>query len=153
MRVAKSGDIPWTRTIGPRSGGNYSDDVPEEQRQGGRQKTLFKGEKWTRGNFEMVVLRTVKTEQVRHYPRHRHDFDQLRLTLVGTSEWAPGYITPVGHIIYMSAGTFYGPYDRQEGDEQLHIQFQGANGALFVDYDSLKAARDALAKKGTFEKG
>src|SRR4051812_41493253 len=132
MRVAKYAEIPWTRTIGSRGNGNYNtnyDDpsIPEDQKPGGRQKTLFSGEKGQPGNFEMVVLRTVRTEAVRHYPRHRHDFDQLRMTLLGLPEWAPGFITPEGCVIYMAAGTHYGPYDRQEGEEQLHIQFAGAN--------------------------
>lgn len=158
MRVAKYAEVPWTRTIGSRGSGDYNvahqdETLPEEKKPGGRQKTLFRGTKGAPGNFEMVVLRTVRTEAVRHYPRHHHDFDQLRMTLVGNPQWTPGNVTPEGGVIYMAAGTHYGPYDRQEGEEQLHIQFAGANGALFVDYDSLKAARDALAKKGSFEKG
>jgi hypothetical protein len=154
MRIARYDELPWTRTIGSRGSGDYNDEsLPEDKRQGGRQRTLFKGTPHTHGNFEMVVLRTVRSEAVRHYPRHHHDFDQLRMTLRGNPEWAPGIRTPQGWVIYVAAGTFYGPYDRQEGEEQLHIQFEGANRALFIDYDSLKAARDALAKKGTFERG
>jgi hypothetical protein len=51
------------------------------------------------------------------------------------------------------AAIYYGPYDRTGGDSQLHIQFEGANGFPFADYDSLNNARDALSKTGTFEKG
>lgn len=154
MQVVKYADIPWTRTIGSRSGGNYADEsLPEEKRPGGRQRTLFKGTAGEPGNFEMVVLHTAKSEIVRHYPRHHHTFDQMRVTLAGNPQWTPGNVTPVGWVIYMAAGCYYGPYDRQEDEDQLHIQFEGANCPQFVSYDELKAARDRLSKRGTFDKG
>jgi hypothetical protein len=154
MRVTKYAEQPWIRSIGSRTGGDAEwDKLPEDKKPGGRMRQLFKGEAGQPGNFEMVVSWSAPTEMVRHYPRHRHDFDQLRLTLSGNPSWTPGNVTPEGCIVYMAAGTYYGPYDRQENEEQLHIQFAGANGAPFVDYDSLRVARDTLAKKGAFEKG
>jgi len=154
MRVAKYEQIPWTRTIGSRSGGNYNDEsLPEEKRPGGRQRTLFKGKDGEPGNFEMVVLHTARSEVVRNYPRHRHTFDQMRVTLSGEPQWTPGNVTPVGWVIYMCAGCFYGPYQRQEDEDQLHIQFEAPNCPAFVSYDALKAARDRLSQRGTFDKG
>ena len=154
MKVTKYAEQPWIRSIGSRTGGNVEwDKLPEDKKPGGRMRQLFKGTPGQPGNFEMVVSWSAPTEQVRHYPRHRHDFDQLRMTLAGNPCWTPGNVTPLGCIVYMAAGTYYGPYDRQEKDEQLHIQFEGANGAPFVSYDELRAARDTLAKRGTFEKG
>jgi hypothetical protein len=154
MRVAKYADIPWTRTIGSRGGGSAEyDKLPDAEKPGNRFKRMFQGTPGELGNFEMAVNRTTPSTFVRHYPRHHHDFDQLRLTLKGNPEWTPGTPTPTGCFIYVAAGTFYGPYDRQEDDEQLHIQFAGADGMIFVDYDALMAAREVLIKKGSFEKG
>ena len=116
-------------------------------------QSLFKGEPGELGNFEISVSLTTPSEEVKRYPRHHHIFEQLRMTLVGTPEWTPRTATPPGWVIYVGAGTFYGPYDRQAGHEQLHIQFEGANCPPFPGYEALMASRDALAAKGSFEKG
>jgi hypothetical protein len=113
-------------------------------------KPVFKGKPGSQGNFEMAVY---SYEARKVYPRHHHDFDQIRYTLAGVSPWAPGQAAPEGDVVYFPAGTYYGPYERDKGLEILFIQFQGAGCPTFVDYDSLQVAHDELAKKGTFEKG
>jgi hypothetical protein len=154
MQVAKYAEIEWTRTVGSRGGGSKRyDELPADKRPGNRFKRLFKGVPGEPGNFEVSVTKTIRSEEVKHYPRHHHIFEQLRMTLVGTPEWTPRSPTPPGWVIYVGAGTFYGPYDRQEGHEQLHIQFEGANCPPFPGYEALMSARDALAAKGSFEKG
>jgi hypothetical protein len=154
MQVAKYAEIEWTRTVGSRGGGSKRyDELAVEQRPGNRFKRLFKGEVGELGNFEISVTLTTASDEVKHYPRHHHIFEQLRMTLVGTPEWTPRTPTPPGWVIYVGAGTFYGPYDRQAGHEQLHIQFEGANCPPFPGYEALMAARDALAARGSFEKG
>jgi hypothetical protein len=154
MRVATYEEIPWTRSHGLR-GGNPKEQVADAKTGNSMHRRLFKGTPGKPGNFEMIVIWTQYSDSGsgRFFPRHRHPFDQLRLTLAGTPEWTPGVQTPPGSINYIPAGTWYGPYERHGGHQQLHIQFAGANGALFVDYDALIEARDALAAKGKFENG
>jgi hypothetical protein len=150
MRVAKYSELPWDHFAGVRASGNG--DSSGKQPQGSGFKRLFQGEAGQPGNFEMVVLLTGESSG-HHFPRHRHDFDQLRWTLAGSPEWTPGRPTPTGTLVYTPAGTYYGPYDRHAGDEQLHVQFEGANGAPFVHYDMFLQARAELAQKGTFDRG
>lgn len=154
MRVAKYAEAPWRRFGNNRGTSTENpDDLPEDQKPGVRYRSLFKGRPGVPGNFEMVVLYTPSDDSGRHFPRHHHNFDQLRYTISGNPEWAPGHPCPPGSIVYTPAGTYYGPYDRHAGEEQLHVQFEGANGAPFVDYETLLAAQMTLAQKGTFEKG
>ena len=147
MRVSNYAETEFIRGIGSRGGGSS-----DYNQQPGTMKPLLRGTRGQPGNFEMVVSRSGLDGIERFYPRHRHDFDQLRMALAGTVKWTPGNPTPPGCITYFPAGCYYGPYGRQE-EEHLHIQFEGPNGAPFIDYDSLRAARDALAKKGSFDGG
>jgi hypothetical protein len=159
MRVARYSEVPWTRSIGLRGGGNYEDpSIPDDEKPGSRYKRYFKGTPGVPGHFEAVILagkwsETSDAGTGRSYPRHRHNFDQLRYTISGSPEIMPGHPCPAGSLVYTAAGTYYGPYDRHAGEMQLHVQFEGANGAPFVDYDALIEARDRLVRKGRFESG
>ena len=147
MRVANYAEAEYVRGIGSRGGGSSDyNQQPATMRQ------LLEGAPGQPGNFAMVVITGTAEGIQRLNPRHRHDFDQLRMTLSGKAEWTPGHPTPPGCITYFPAGCYYGPYGRQQ-EEHLHIQFEGPNGEPFIDYDSLRAARDALAKKGSFDMG
>jgi hypothetical protein len=153
MRVAKYRDTTVFR-LGVRGGMSEADaSLPEDQKPGVQYRRLFKGDPAKPGNFEMVLLRSPRSDASIHFPRHRHDFDQVRLTLAGNPAWAPKRTVPPGHIVYTAAGTFYGPYDRYADEEQLHIQFEGANHARFLDYDTLARARREMAANGRFERG
>jgi len=149
VRIARYSEIPWSYFAGVRATGNT--DASGNEPRGSGYKRLFQGKPGP-GNFEAVVLLT-NPSGGNFFPRHRHDFDQLRWTITGSPEWTPGRPTPAGTLVYTPAGTWYGPYERHAGDEQLHVQFEGANGAPFVHYDMFLEARRELAKRGTFEKG
>lgn len=153
MQVSKYRDTTVFR-LGVRGGMSEADaDLPEDQKPGVQYRRLFKGDPAKPGNFEMVLLRSPLNDASIHFPRHRHDFDQVRLTLAGKPAWAPKREVPPGHVVYTAAGTFYGPYDRFADEEQLHIQFEGANHARFLDYDTLARARREMAAHGRFERG
>jgi hypothetical protein len=155
VRIAKYVDQPWKRFANNRGSDrpDDSDNVPDNQLPGVRYRRLFTGVTGQPGNYEAVILWTPTEDAGRHFPRHRHDFDQLRYTIAGNPLMGPDQPTPPGHIAYTPAGTFYGPYDRHAGEIQIHVQFEGANRAPFVDYDTLVEANLELAKRGTFEKG
>ena len=147
MRISSYAEAEFVRGIGSRGGGSS-----DYNQQPATMRELLKGTPGEPGNFEMVVSKSGMDGVERFYPRHRHDFDQLRMALSGTVHWTPGNPTPPGCLTYFPAGCYYGPYGRQE-EEHLHIQFEGPDSEPFIDYDSLRAARDALAKKGSFEGG
>jgi hypothetical protein len=153
MQVSKYRDTTVFR-LGVRGGMSEADaSLPEDQKPGVQYRRLFKGDPAKPGNFEMVLLRSPLNDASIHFPRHRHDFDQVRLTLAGKPAWAPKREVPPGQVVYTAAGTFYGPYDRFADEEQLHIQFEGANHARFLDYDTLAQARREMATRGRFERG
>ncbi len=112
-------------------------------------KYLLRGQHGARDNYELSLFWTPPTYST---PRHHHNFDQLRLTLQGEFEWAPGRATGPGGVVYMPEGTYYGP---QGGIDSvvLLLQFGGANGAGFMGYDELRRGYRELAEVGTFEDG
>jgi hypothetical protein len=153
MRVVKYEEVPWTRNNGLRGG--TPTGKPGASKGSSLHRRLIKGAPGEPGNFEMIVLWSQQSDEgsSRTFPRHRHTFDQVRLSLSGSPEWIPGVPTPPGCISYVPAGTWYGPYQRYAGHAQLHIQFEGANRYPFTDYGSLIIARDELSLKGSFEGG
>lgn len=124
MRLTRDSEIDWT----PRTGGR-----PEPGRPKTDIKLLHEGDPGKPGNFEMVVARYPAPKE---YPKHRHTIDQLRYTLAGSSPWAPGRETPEGSLVYIPAGTHYGPYTRAAGIELMAVQFEGAGGTPFSGDES-----------------
>jgi hypothetical protein len=153
MRVVTYDEVPWTRNNGLRGG--TPTGTPGASKGSSLHRRLLRGTPGAPGNFEAIVLWSQQSDEgsSRTFPRHRHTFDQVRLTLSGTPEWVPGVATPPGAISYVPAGTWYAPSQRDAGHAQLHIQFEGANRYPFTDYSSLILARDRLAERGTFEGG
>lgn len=153
MKVVKYEEVEWTRNNGLRGG--TPTGQPGASKGSSLHRRLLRGTPNEPGNFEAIVLWSQQSDagSSRTFPRHRHTFDQVRLTLDGTPEWVPGVPTPPGCISYVPAGTWYGPYERYAGHAQLHVQFEGANRYPFTDYGTLITARDNLAKRGTFEGG
>ena len=151
MRIARFAEVPWLPHDDYRTAGKTVEELEREGKQPrSLRKVLFKGTPGQTGNFEMLIssYRTPK-----YYPRHRHNIDQLRYTLKGTSSWGPEVGTPEGSLLYVPAGTWYGLYTRDAGLELMSVQFEEANGAPFVDTDTLFEAQRELAAKGSFEKG
>lgn len=101
--------------------------------------------------FEFTVTRM--TGPGNTSPRHKHDFDQIRYALKCDSEYAPGRVIPEGCFGYFPEGTHYGPFTLNPDMNLLSLQFQGASRCRFIDYDTLRAAQQALAQKGEFNKG
>jgi hypothetical protein len=153
VRISKYRDTTVFRLNLRGGAGPVDPDLPEDAKPGVQYRRLFRGDPDRPGNFEMVVLRSPRDDASIHFPRHRHDFDQVRLTLAGNPAWAPKREVPPGSVVYTAAGTFYGPYDRFADEEQLHIQFEGANHARFLDYDTLADARRRMSRDGRFERG
>jgi hypothetical protein len=91
-----------------------------------------------------------------YMPRHRHNFEQIRLPLVGDMNIGEGLKLKEGHVGYFPEGQPYGPQDDPLGKTppgerlQLVLQFGGSSGCGFMSMAQRLAARDELAQVGEF---
>jgi hypothetical protein len=81
-------------------------------------------------------------------PRHRHDFDQIRLTLDGTTDYGYEQIAGLGDATFFPAGAYYGP-ERFEEAQILLLQWS----PNWVTREKSDAAFAELATRGTFKDG
>jgi len=115
-------------------------------------KTLLNGDDTALDNFRLYFVRQQGEVDV---PRHKHNFDQIRMCLEGPGKQNFGkdkWIAP-GEIAYFPEGTPYGP--EQSDSERLSITFQfgGASRSGFISSNRLHKAREEMQEFGTFEKG
>jgi hypothetical protein len=112
--------------------------------------SLLKGEEGSPDNFELAIL-DIGPEY--HAPRHRHNFDQVRVMLTGDFEWAPGQPQREGTIGYFCEGTYY----TQRGvgrNVTLLLQCGGAWGNGYMSARQLAAGIEELRRSGgTFQDG
>lgn len=104
-----------------------------------------------RPNNYRVALTTV--EDGWDAPRHRHNFDQIRLPINADWQFGKKDTLPKGWVGYFPEGVYYGPQSRPPGLKMLVCQFGGASGQGFVGRDRRRAGFDALAANGKFEGG
>ncbi len=81
-------------------------------------------------------------------PRHRHNFDQIRLTLSGETDYGYEQIAGAGDATFFPAGAYYGP-ERFEAAEILVLQWSPD----WVTRERSDAAYAELAKTGQFKEG
>ncbi|MEQ8741627.1 hypothetical protein [Parasphingorhabdus sp.] len=85
-------------------------------------------------------------------PRHRHNFEQIRVMLEGSFSFGPGQIQKEGSVGYFAEGGYY----TQQGvgsSRTLILQVGGPSGAGFMSHDILRKGGDELAKVGSFVDG
>ncbi|MCJ0765210.1 hypothetical protein [Variovorax terrae] len=113
----------------------------------------LEGDPSSRDNFMLVLGRQ---DGDFHMPRHRHNFDQIRLPLRGDMNIGDGLKQKEGQVGYFAEGMPYGPQDDPLGKTppgerlQLVLQFGGASGCGFMSMGQRLAARAELAKTGEF---
>jgi len=86
-------------------------------------------------------------------PRHRHNFDQIRICLEGEVSVTPDQSIRPGGIGYFPEGCYYGPQDSKVASVGVVMQFGGASGAGFVSQREMAEGYAALKEHGTFEGG
>jgi hypothetical protein len=112
-------------------------------------RRLHRGERGAVTNFEWSLI---QTDAAYTTPRHRHNFDQIHYILEGRHSWGPQQWMPTGSVGYFTEGCFYGP--QQGGPSlQLGLQFGGATGSGFMDYDQLRQGNMELRERGEFHDG
>ncbi|MFB7493261.1 hypothetical protein ACFC09_00905 [Streptomyces sp. NPDC056161] len=115
---------------------------------------MLRGEPDTPENFMYILGRQDADFWM---PRHRHNFDQIRLPIQGDMTIGRGLVLRQGEIGYFPEGTAYGPQDDPLGDAapgervQLVLQFGGASGYGFMSIEQRRRARQEMARTGRFD--
>lgn len=140
MNVAHAETTPWG---------------PARSVRGGRIvfKELLRGAEKTPTNFSLVLADTDVTFKS---PRHRHNFDQIRITLEGSTNFGPRHNIEVGDVAYFPEGTSYGPQNQElvgSGSLAMVIQFGGASGNGYMSQRELFAGQEEMRAFGEFEGG
>jgi quercetin dioxygenase-like cupin family protein len=118
-------------------------------REGGiRFLSLLQGEEDTPGNFHLMLV--YANDFVA--PRHRHNFDQIRIVMQGAFGFERGQVQEAGMLGYFTEGTFY--TQKAEGPSTtLLLQAGGASGAGYMSDRQLRTSVDELQDRGSFHHG
>lgn len=136
MRIVHDKDVPFEKT---RS--RHRDPTLEF-------KYLIHGTPGSPHNFEFTLAKSAGRFRS---PRHRHNFDQIRLCLEGTFGGGKDDTLHPGQVGYYGEGTYYS-IDSTDSVVLL-LQFGGANGDGFTHYEELHKAYPEMAKLGEFRDG
>jgi hypothetical protein len=114
-------------------------------------KTLLTGDENSPDNYRLVLAR--QTGKVAA-PRHKHNFDQIRMCLSGDGQnYGPDRWIRPGEIAYFPEGAPYGPEDSDCQRLGITLQFGGASGNGFLSSLRTRQGMEELKQVGTFEKG
>lgn len=87
-------------------------------------------------------------------PRHKHNFDQIRMILGGGGmSYGPDQWIQPGELVYFPEGTPYGPQDYESERYGVTFQFGGASGQGYISIKRMREGVEALKQFGTFDKG
>jgi len=114
-------------------------------------RTLLRGNEDSPNNYRLSFVRQSGELDV---PRHRHNFDQIRMCLEGDPQnyGKDKWFAP-GEIVYFPEGTPYGPEQSASHRLSITLQFGGASGHGYIGAQRTAAAIEEMKAFGTFEKG
>ena len=137
MKLVHADEVEWKRGLQHR-GGTF------------HYRHLLAGEAGTPGNFHLGI-----GQQDGDFvsPRHRHNFDQFRFQLEGTSNFERNGKMTAGTFGYFPEGAAYGPQSSEGRSVTAVLQFGGASGSGYLSPKEVTAATEELKKFGTFEGG
>lgn len=116
-------------------------------------QTLLEGNENTPDNYHVLLANTDISFKS---PRHRHNFEQIRYSLVEPTNIGKGRNLDIGDIGYFPECTYYGPQNQEEvGKTSLNmvIQFAGPSGSGFLSQRQFTEAFDKMQAFGRFEGG
>ena len=137
MKLVHADEVDWKRGLLHR-GGTF------------HYRHLLEGEAGTPGNFHLGI-----GQQDGDFvsPRHRHNFDQFRFQLEGTSNFDRNGKMMAGTFGYFPEGAAYGPQSSEGRSVTAVLQFGGASGSGYLSPKEVAAGTEELKKFGTFEGG
>jgi len=115
-----------------------------------RSQSLLSGQEGTPENFYLQLSQTYSDFAS---PRHRHNFDQVRVQLKSDADFARDGVMRPGTIAYFPEGVFYGPQSIAGESTTLVLQFGGASGSGYISEERFQAGVAELKQHGTFEGG
>lgn len=106
----------------------------------------------TQGAADNYGLQWVEVDTEFSTPRHRHNFEQVRILLEGEFGFGPGQVQTAGTVGYFCEGTYY--TQAAEGRSvTLLLQVGGPSGQGFMNRAQLRAGIGELSREGTFHDG
>ncbi|WP_376092594.1 hypothetical protein ACE7GA_23920 [Roseomonas sp. CCTCC AB2023176] len=136
MRLVHAADVP---------------PVPFSTHRSGRIENvrLLGGQEGTPDNYELSL---VLIEGEYSTPRHRHNFDQVRVMLEGRFGFGRDRVQEEGSVGYFCEGVYY---EQGALGPSLTLLYQGAgaSGSGFMSYRQTDSGKTALERRGRFEKG
>lgn len=112
-------------------------------------RVLLQGKEGTLDNYRLSFETAGQSWAT---PRHRHNFDQVRLAISGEVDYGKETMR-AGWVAYFPETVPYGPQVRGEGSVTLGLQFGGPSCNGFMSPNERRAGFDALSAKGTIAKG
>lgn len=106
----------------------------------------------TEGAPDNYGLQWVEVDDAFATPRHRHNFEQVRILLEGEFGFGPGQVQVAGTVGYFCEGTPY-TQDAKGRSVTLLLQVGGPTGQGFMSRRQLKAGIAELSRRGTFRDG
>jgi hypothetical protein len=114
-------------------------------------KTLLVGDENSPDNFRLVLARQNGKVEA---PRHKHNFDQIRMCLSGEGQnYGPDRWIRPGEVVYFPEGVPYGPEVSDCQRFGVTLQFGGASGSGYLSSRRSKQGMEELKQVGTFDKG
>lgn len=111
---------------------------------------LLSGKESTPGNFFLQLSNTFSDFDS---PRHRHNFDQVRVQLEGDADFSRDGVMKPGMVGYFPEGVFYGPQSIQGESLTLVLQFGGASRNGYLSEEAFQRGIGELKETGRFEAG
>lgn len=121
-----------------------------EHRPGGIAFTyLLEGEEFAPDNHCLMLVHVAERYRA---PRHRHNFEQVRVMLDGRFGFGPGRVQGPGSIGYFTEGTWYAQ-DGEGASTTLLLQVAGASGHGYMSERQMRDGVAALGSRGDFHDG
>jgi hypothetical protein len=136
MFIMRTEETEWSEVTGHARSGRVS------------RKFVREGEVSPGVGYTSDLIKYHAGEDRMHTPRHRHNFDQLRLTLRGAPDYGNEQIAADGAVVFFPAGAYYGPQTMDDSEIML-IQWSPE----WVTRAQSTAAYEALAGRGEFRGG
>jgi len=111
---------------------------------------LLSGADGAAGNFFLQLSNTFNDFDS---PRHRHNFDQVRVQLEGDADFSRDGVMKPGMIGYFPEGVFYGPQSIAGESLTLVLQFGGASRSGYLSEAAFQRGISELKETGRFEAG
>ncbi len=113
-------------------------------------RSLLTGTPGAIDNFKLI-LGTTHADYTT--PRHRHNFDQIRLQVGGNFDYDGLGTMTEGMVGYFPEGTAYGPSASGEESKILLLQHAGPSGSGYLSDSEYNASIAELKQKGEFHDG